>query len=349
MAPQLGPAPRPARLPLSYWCTWGAQNFARRPATATDSFLGDEGFERALNHLDEATVFGSGGWSEALPASARRRLLLVLDVGWDLPRPSRYPADSHRLGSLVPDRGRFPSAGGSPEESLTRLREMAEAAGWAGLGLWTSPQVPGRTPDGVSTDLDTGREYWAERARWCDSAGITYWKVDIGAASGDRAYRQMMTDAASVAPALRVEHGRNCGPLNDVPVPWETTPGSGTGRFGRWADVQAQAAALLEDSDVVRAYDVLPQLSVPTMLDRAAGLLQAVPAARAGAVLNLEDELYMAAALACSFGVMRHPGWLPRIGSAYDPTASSQRTAEIVRAVAWQHIAPPLARDSTLR
>jgi len=65
-------------------------------------------------------------------------------------------------------------------------------------------------------------------------------------------------------------------------------------------------------------------------------------------LLNVEDEVYVAAALGCTMGVMRHPQRGLRPGSDVDLFFNGSRRAkermdEVVRALRWQRIAPPFA------
>ena len=78
-------------------------------------------------------------------------------------------------------------------------------------------------------------------------------------------------------------------------------------------------------------YDVTPQFSVASTLDRAAYLL---PYAKG--YLNVEDELYLAAALGCQMGIMRSV-----YGKGLDDWDDSDRLKEADAALFWQRIAPP--------
>ena len=80
-----------------------------------------------------------------------------------------------------------------------------------------------------------------------------------------------------------------------------------------------------------------------------AELLKSEDAKGSPTVINAEDEVYIAAALGCAYGVMRHPyaGNLPN--GALDIAFPSNcrdlkhRIDEITRAVRWHRISPPYA------
>ena len=65
-------------------------------------------------------------------------------------------------------------------------------------------------------------------------------------------------------------------------------------------------------------------------------------------LLNVEDEVYVAAAMGCTMGIMRHPLTRLRPGEDVDlffngPRKAKRRMDEVVRAVRWQRIAPPFS------
>jgi hypothetical protein len=103
---------------------------------------------------------------------------------------------------------------------------------------------------------------------------------------------------------------------------------------------------------VFRTYDVTTMLSVPTTLDRVAQLLQGAQGhPEVTALLNCEDEVYIAATLGCTMGIMRHP--LVGLRPSGDPDVffngprqAKRRMDEVVRAVRWQRIAEPYGAGS---
>jgi hypothetical protein len=279
------------------------------------------------DHLDEEILFGAQGWAHLACREVRSDLVLLIDEGWDVPYRSDRERDQERYGSGVVPAERFPSCHGDPAERLRRLDAMVREAGWGGTGLWVSAAAlgenppPGAEPHHLLTPADL-EAFYRERARWSAEAGIAYWKVDWGVRAHDSAYRYLVTQVCrEEAPQLVVEHVCCTGPLNDEEA---------SGRFaGAWHSDPMRA--LLGFADVVRTYDVSEELSSATTLDRAAGLLLHSPSCPGSlGLLNVEDEVYLGAALGCCLGIER-PTWLPR-----------SRGMEVTRAVRWQRFAPPI-------
>jgi hypothetical protein len=103
---------------------------------------------------------------------------------------------------------------------------------------------------------------------------------------------------------------------------------------------------------VYRTYDVTSILSLPTTLDRLAEMLKGAQGqTEVHALLNVEDEVYVAAVLGCTMGVLRHPLSGLRPGNDTDLFFNGARQAkrrmdEVVRALRWQRLAPPFAAGS---
>jgi hypothetical protein len=106
---------------------------------------------------------------------------------------------------------------------------------------------------------------------------------------------------------------------------------------------------ILRNTDVYRTYDVTSILSLPTTLDRIAEMMRtAAGHPELHGLLNVEDEVYVAAVLGCTMGIMRHP--LRGLRPANDPDLFfsgtrniKSRMDEVVRALRWQRIAVPFA------
>ena len=65
---------------------------------------------------------------------------------------------------------------------------------------------------------------------------------------------------------------------------------------------------ILQHTDVYRTYDVTSILSLPTTLDRVAEMLKGAEGhSEVHGLLNVEDEVYVAAAMGCTMGILRHP------------------------------------------
>lgn len=317
----------------SYYCTWLAQNYiavktGEKRTAVLPEFTGDQGAKCARDSMDEGTVFGKGGMAEN-SVKPRGELYLVLDDGWDVPIGFDPYVHREYFGSLEVNEERFPGVKGSPAEKLKALNERAKSFGWKGIGIWVAAQKCGKDYRQPFSSAD--REYWRERISWCKHAGVTYWKVDWGTSEHDVAFRRFLTDtAAELYPELTIEQTVCCPPVNG------DADGLRRGAVGRFRDdkeISRLFGEIAAFSDVFRTYDVTPAFSVATTLDRTAFLL---PFAKG--YLNVEDELYLAAALGCQMGIMRS-GY----GKGSDDWDDSDRLKEADAALAWQRIAPPFS------
>jgi hypothetical protein len=141
---------------------------------------------------------------------------------------------------------------------------------------------------------------------------------------------------------LRLEHVHGELPVNGN---WRRD-----GRFGAQPQ-RSRRQQILAHTDVYRTYDVTSILSLPTTLDRLAEMLRGAQGNGARALLNVEDEVYVAAAMGCTMGVLRHPLEGLRPGPDTDlffngPRRAKRRMDEVVRALRWQRIAPPYSAGS---
>jgi hypothetical protein len=332
---------QPGKTP-SYWCTWGAQNYAIED-------MDDTSWNKAYNNLDEVKLFHDPGWAVSAFESVRPDLYLLFDVGWDTPAGAAIEHERWRLGSLEVDTGRFPSCTGSSVERLAKLNRLVQSAGWRGAAIWVAPQALGEGKDGFMLDWAALEEYYRERMRWSRAAGIGYWKVDTGLRGEDIDYRRMLNRlAAQEAPELVIEHAIPLGPLNDEATPWADFAANSSGRYHNWDNggILRHALELVSFSDVLRTYDITNQLSVATTLDRVAAILAEAPDSSGMGLLNAENELYLAAALGCAFGAMRHPDWRDAPEKDYDPYLWRRRSDEVTRAARWQRIAPAFGRHN---
>jgi len=106
---------------------------------------------------------------------------------------------------------------------------------------------------------------------------------------------------------------------------------------------------ILQHTDVYRTYDVTSILSLPTTLDRVSEMLKGAEGhSEVRGLLNVEDEVYVAAAMGCTMGILRHPLKGMRPGKDTDlffngPRQTKKRMDEVVRALRWQRIAPPFS------
>jgi hypothetical protein len=270
---------------------------------------GDSGNRLAHNAMNENAVFGQEGWATAFHSKVRQDLYLLLDDGWEAGGTATFRLDADK----------FPSFKGSSVERLRALNKEIERFGWRGAALWC------RNTPGGSADFDL--------ESLCSNAGIRYWKVDIG----DPNFNLIRTRNSSRVP-LTLEHVHGELPVNGN---WKED-----GRFGPQA-WDSRRVEILRNTDVYRTYDVTSILSLPTTLDRIAEMLRtAAGHSEFHGLLNVEDEVYVAAVLGCTMGVMRHP--LRGLRPANDPDLFfsgpryiKSRMDEVTRALRWQRIAPP--------
>lgn len=331
----------------SYWCTWGAQNYAV-DADSVDRALSGGDHATAAGNLTEERLFGAGGWLSAFEG-IRQDLFAVFDLGWDVAAGRQFDEQPWQLGSHELASDKFPSCQGTPVERLRRLNELCMRAGWRGAGLWVAAQPFGDGRDGVAvTDAETESQL-RDRLRWSRDAGIGYWKVGYGRRANP-AYRQLISEMAmESAPSLVVEHVRWGGPLNDEPCPWDAAAATHSGEFRRWGGgrVLQESLQLIELGNVFRTGDVTNHLPAPTTLDRVANLLAASEERpNQPCLINCQDEVYLGAVLGCTLGVLRHPGWIDPRARGYNPRELHRRMDEVKRAVRWQRMAPPFPAGS---
>ncbi|HEY5500146.1 MAG TPA: hypothetical protein VIK20_07170 [Bacteroidales bacterium] len=288
-----------------YYCTWQTQKYY---TNAADPVV-------MRNNIIEANLFGTlpyQGWLNFYP-KVRGDLFIVMDDSWDIPLKGD---GSGYFGSLVLNSERFPDyakEGVSNQEALKHLNNDVKSKGWKGLGGWVCAQ---EAPNFINGK--TRQEYWIERAKWADYAGLAYWKVDWGKQIYDYSFRKLLTDIAhQYAPGLTVE--------------------------------QAQIDTVIPVSDVFRTYDVPAILSIPMTMKKLKNTLPFTPENGYKGLICAEDEVYIAAALGCTMGVMRHPmaGNLPN--GKPDPSFPEihrnikTKIDEVTRAVRWHRIAPAFA------
>jgi hypothetical protein len=337
----------------NYWCTWALQNYIHGqgdPNLDLTDLEGPVGANYARNNLTEDHLLGSNGWLSTVFPDIRQDLLVILDDGWDLPigKPisgvTGLISLKKYLSSFILHPDRYPSFKGRPEERLKRLNEEIQKWGWRGLGVWVAAQEASE----YASFWDFGKKkYWKERAMWSKHAGIMYWKVDWGIKCQIPRYRCNLTEIGKkYHPNLIVEHAHCYGPFNQK-------DGDGTTE----TKFIARIRKLLEFSDTVRLYDVSPQLALPSMLDRAAKVLHSLtqtPITGTGKqILHTEDEVYLAAVLGCTMGIMRYPFIGKRVKdgkeidfSFCDARNNKRRIDEVRRAVRWHRIAPPFSASA---
>ncbi len=298
----------------NYWCTWSAQAMAAKWQTEEDRARrnGSEMNSMQRHALDEKMLFDAPGFLTHGFDEVRSELWVVLDDGWDVPyQIPRYvevngkKADHPAFGAIDPDPQRFPSCSGTTgEQRMKSLNEKVRAQGWRGVGFWIACAPPRNPP----YDEQAWAKFYRERLRWSHEAGIGLWKIDWGAQAANIPFRKMLTDLGrEEAPSMVIEQSFPQGPFLDQRLEREKSP------------------QVLAFADLFRTYDIIMRA---TTIARC-GLLLTLPAGSGQGVLNVEDDPLVAAGLACTVGIMRHPLW------------NGEAEGEVTRLIRWQRLAPP--------
>lgn len=284
-----------------YFCTWNVQGFA----------CGYSGASNQADAMIEANLFGSGtnqNWLGFFP-ELRGDLIFLLDDAFDFPIGGghNHPA----RGSVELDDARFPSYRGAPAERLAKLNRDVKARGWRGLGLWIC-NSRNRLLGFEKIESD---DYWCERLRWSQTAGVLYWKVDWGIGERDRPLWKFKVTpkAREAAPDVWIEFGNST------------------------------------EADVYRTYDVNIVQSIPETIRRIGAFLTKDDQ-KDRRIINCEDEVVIGAALGCHYGIMRHPLTDPMPNGKPDGFFPAHfrdvkhRMDEVTRAVRWHRIAQPFPK-----
>jgi hypothetical protein len=301
----------------NYWCTWGVQNYMyghRLQHLPPEVLEGDSGSRLAHEAMNEEVLLGKHGWANAFFPRVREDLYLMLDDGWEKGGTATFELDTLK----------FPSYSGSPSNRLGKLNQAIQSQNWRGVALWCR-NTPGGQRDESLEELS-------------NEADIRYWKIDIG----DPDFHLVDLRKSNHAP-LQFEHVHGESPVNGS---WRHD-----GRFGAQPP-DSRRQEILANTDVYRTYDVTSILSLPTTLDRLTEMLkgaQGRPDVRA--LLNVEDEAYVAAVMGCTMGILRYPLEGLRPSPDIDlffngPRMAKQRMDEVVRALRWQRIAAPYSAGS---
>ena len=181
--------PKESRPCYDYMCTWALQE-------ATASKIGlhsGDGCTDQRDALTDELLFGSARYYHPYDRTYRSGLSLLLDDGWDVPFGSKNSWQVERFfGTCDPNPEKFPNYGKTPVERLRTLNQKAKDFGYAGIGLWIATETGGSGKGDLGVG-EEARKYWAERARWCEQAGVLYWKIDWGRHC-DPTYRRMLTE-----------------------------------------------------------------------------------------------------------------------------------------------------------
>lgn len=293
-----------------YYCTWQTQLYA--------SCDGKPEGQRAI--IDENSLFNNQkpyGWAYFYP-DIRKNLYLVMDDSWDVPIRGYFGRPQH--GSMVLEPEKFPNFADTdnPQKAFKDLADKIKHSGWKGLGLWVCAQEESEHFKGKSQE-----EYWTERLKWCENAGISYWKVDWGVHAREPKFREWLTALAhKVAPNVIIE--------------------------------SALVPEVIPNSDVFRTYDVPAIMSVPMTLAKLSEMLMFTAENGNSALLNCEDEAYIGAALGLCVGIMRHPykgaftNGKPDMSFPEVHRNLKTKIDEVTRAVNWHKIAPAFSVDKEL-
>lgn len=321
---------RPAKRSPHYWCTWYAQNYwVQRGGEIADlSKLTNPAARETLNHR---TLFNNAdGWAHYLPRG-RGDFTFLIDHGWQVKKGDGDMQGGAAFFNLIVDPKDFPPyANVPPQEALLKFNRELQALGWRGLGLWVRGSLP------------------AERAEryveWSKYAGIPYWKIDGG---DTRAYATTKAKQ-KLCPALILEHavppGHFNGPASKPDA--EDYPSS----FAAGGKTAKAALDILQNTDVMRTYDVAPHLITPTTLRRVHDLLmQTAGHPKYRAMLNTQDLPYVSMGLGTALGSKRHPNYMERTYKGRDlhhqledHRRMQSRMNAVERLGRWSRIALPI-------
>ena len=349
----------PSQAP-DYYCTWNLQGFASghtfgagsndfRAEMNEDNLFGThkvypENKLKAIDGVEYRVDSRHQGWLDHFP-SIRQDLTFVMDDSWDIPydsnskRPHGSNYDNEYLALLTIDPTRFPSFDGNDSERMIKLVEAVKEKGWKGLGGWICAQNPinlTKKYTGKQNTFENSKKwsakqeekYWKMRLKESQDAGFLYWKVDWGNKDRDDEFRRNLSKwGREVAPDVVIEHAS-------------------------FQDGGPHKPYYIDFSEVLRTYDVRPDLSQAQTISRVAEVLGSGKAELDNwGIINCEDEAYIAAGLGCAIGIMRHPyvGTLPNgnIDGVFEAgnRKMKNRLNEIVRAVRWHRIATPFSAD----
>lgn len=290
----------------SYSCTWWNQC-----PTAEQLGLTGTGLSEWRDALNQDSLFETERFYHPIPQELRNGLIFLLDDGWDIPIGTPNDAEHrHLYGAVDPDPVKFSRFGSDPKERLKGMSDKAKDMGYAGLGLWISPQLKGEGPETFTDDEE--RAYWEERAKWCNYAGVLYWKVDWGTHDYDDNYRKMMTECAhKFAPDLLVEHAVIQKPC---------THQNYSENFA--SERPERVKTLMKFSDAYRTYDLLDPFDKVCTLQRAHEALICNVECSGKGLVNGENMYIINAALGLTSGIMNY-----------------NKDAE--NCILWHRIAPP--------
>ena len=292
----------------NYLCTWDLQEInAHKLGTK-----GERPTVKQRNVLTDENLFSKNSLFHVVPEEYRKGIYFLLDDGWDVPFDTDEQQSKAPFGSLILDGEKFKDYGDSPTERLKTLNQKALDLGYAGVGLWVSPQIPF---EDQSTTIEDHKNHWKQRAKWCNDAGIKYWKIDWGKHAFNLEYLEMMSQVIREnAPDLLIEHAV-------VHLVFEG-PENPDDKLAR------KMAEIMQVSDYFRTYDVCQPFSNSITFRRLNALLCNVKKEEfrfsGRGFVNVESSPEIAAGLSCNIGIMNYNG---NVGACLN----------------WQRLSPPMS------
>ncbi len=292
----------------NYLCTWDLQEKIGLKL----NIEGENIPIKQRNCLTDSMLFSEDSLFHVVPKEYLGGIYFLIDDGWDVPYGTDANVSKAPFGSLILDGEKFFGYGDTPTERLKTLSDKVKAMGYAGLGLWVSPQIPF---ENEKTTMDDHRRHWCERAKWSQDAGVKYWKIDWGEHAFRRDYLEMMTQCIREnAPDLLIEHAVVHSPFGGPKTPED--------------EVAKKMANIMEVSDYFRTYDVCEPFSNTVTLCRANALLCNVKKENflygARGYVNIESSPEIAVGLGLNIGIMAYNG---NVGACLN----------------WQRLAPPMS------
>ncbi len=312
----------------NYWCTWYWQNYLiKKGEEVTNPDAGTVYTNPAArDQLNEETTFGGQGMAVIMLPRTRSDYYFLIDHGWQDKHIRENTFFTGMLDTL--DYPRY--AGLEPRDRLKQMNLDIKALGWKGLGLWFRG--------------NPGRGYIRMLVEWSKYAGIEYWKID----GGDTEHFHASALKAEIYPDLWMEHISGAGPVNPG---WdESGQDDYPSVYGINGTKKQSSLHILKHTDVFRTYDAAPLLVSTTTMQRVHDLLvQTAGLPEYRALLNIQDDCNVAAALGLVVAVKRHPMLTPRLFEGQDfhlqiagDRHVDRRLNEMDRLARWQRIAPPM-------
>lgn len=330
----------------NYWCTWYWQNYlilGGQEVTNPDAGTVYTN-QAARDQLHEETVFGEQGMARVMLPRTRSDYYFLIDHGWQDKSISNNTFFTSILDTL--DFPRYSQL--EPRDRIRQMNTDIKALGWKGLGLWFRG--------------NQSREEMKKLVEWSKYAEVQYWKID----GGDTEHFYASDLKEEIYPELILEHITGAGPVN---LMWNI-PGlksypsvysrellesehlleeSGISREQAGRKVE-NSLEVLKNTDVFRTYDAAPLLASTTTMQRVHDLLiETAGKSEYKAILNIQDDCNIAAAMGLVVAVKRHPMNTPRIYKGKDfhlqiagDRHVDKRLNEMDRLALWQRVAPPM-------